>query len=64
MDGDDAARRRPGRQRHDLRPNEAGGSVVAVRQDAVAQTFADVTQPAGVAHVGTSVGLLDVQENT
>ena len=30
----------------------------------MAQTFTDVIQPAGVAHVGTSVGLLDVRENT
>jgi DNA-binding beta-propeller fold protein YncE len=28
------------------------------------QTFNDVTQPAGVAHVGNVVGLLDVRENT
>jgi DNA-binding beta-propeller fold protein YncE len=44
--------------------NEGGGSVVAVRDGAVAATFTDVTQPAGVAHVGDAVGLLDVRENT
>lgn len=44
--------------------NEGGGSVVAVRDAAVVQTFTDVTQPAGVAHVGNVVGLLDVRENT
>ncbi|MDT7579909.1 MAG: hypothetical protein QOK35_1173 [Pseudonocardiales bacterium] len=44
--------------------NEGGGSVVAVRDGAVAATFTDVTQPAGVAHVGDTVGLLDVRENT
>ena len=44
--------------------NEGGGSVVAVRNGTVAATFTDVTQPAGVAHVGDTVGLLDVRENT
>lgn len=44
--------------------NEGGGSVVAVRDGAVAATFTDVTQPAGVAHVDDTVGLLDVRENT
>jgi DNA-binding beta-propeller fold protein YncE len=44
--------------------NEGGGSVVAVRDGAIAATFTDVTQPAGVAHAGDTVGLLDVRENT
>ena len=44
--------------------NEGGGTVVAVRGDAVARTFTDVTQPAGLAHVGDTVGLIDVRENT
>jgi DNA-binding beta-propeller fold protein YncE len=44
--------------------NEGGGTVVAVREGAVVHTFDDVTQPAGLAHVGTSMGLLDVRENT
>lgn len=44
--------------------NEGGGSVVAIRGDTVVHTFTDVTQPAGVAHVGDVVGLLDVRENT
>jgi DNA-binding beta-propeller fold protein YncE len=44
--------------------NEGGGSVVAVRDGRIAHEFTDVTQPAGVAHVGTIVGLLDVRENT
>jgi streptogramin lyase len=35
-----------------------------VRDGRIAQEFTDVTQPAGVAHVGTIVGLLDVRENT
>jgi DNA-binding beta-propeller fold protein YncE len=44
--------------------NEGGGSVVALRNGRIAQEFTDVIQPAGVAHVGTIVGLLDVRENT
>ncbi len=44
--------------------NEGGGSAVAVRDNVVVHTFTDVTQPAGVAHVGNVVGLLDVRENT
>lgn len=44
--------------------NGGGGTVVAVRNNTVAATFTDVTQPAGVAHVGNTVGLLDVRENT
>jgi DNA-binding beta-propeller fold protein YncE len=44
--------------------DEGGGTVVAVRDDKVVHTFDDVTQPAGLAHVGNVVGLLDVRENT
>ncbi len=44
--------------------NEGGGTVVAVRDNQVVHTFTDVTQPAGLAHVGNVVGLLDVRENT
>ena len=44
--------------------NEGGGSVVAVRDNEVVHTFTDVTQPAGAAHVGNIVGLIDVRENT
>jgi DNA-binding beta-propeller fold protein YncE len=44
--------------------NEGGGSAVAVRSNTVVHTFTDVTQPAGVAHVGNIVGLLDVRENS
>jgi DNA-binding beta-propeller fold protein YncE len=44
--------------------NEGGGSVVALRDGRIVHTFSDVTQPAGVAHVGTTTGLLDVRENT
>jgi DNA-binding beta-propeller fold protein YncE len=44
--------------------NEAGATVVAVRDNRVVHTFTDVTQPAGLAHVGNTVGLVDVRENT
>lgn len=44
--------------------NEGGGSVVAIRGDRVVHTFTDVTQPAGLAHVGPLVGLIDVRENS
>jgi DNA-binding beta-propeller fold protein YncE len=44
--------------------NEAGGTVAAVRDNRVAHTFTDVTQPAGLAHVGNTMGLVDVRENT
>lgn len=43
--------------------NEAGSSVVAVRNNAVVHTFTDVSQPAGLAAVGTTVGLVDVRQN-
>ncbi|MBV9314957.1 MAG: YncE family protein [Pseudonocardia sp.] len=44
--------------------NEGGASVVAIRGDRVVHTFTDVTQPAGLAHIGDLVGLIDVRENT
>ncbi|MDQ2708267.1 MAG: YncE family protein, partial [Actinomycetota bacterium] len=44
--------------------NEGGGSVVAIRGQQVVRSFTDVTQPAGLAHVGNTTGLLDVRENT
>jgi DNA-binding beta-propeller fold protein YncE len=44
--------------------NEAGATVVAVRDNRVVHTFTDVTQPAGLAHVANTVGLVDVRENT
>jgi DNA-binding beta-propeller fold protein YncE len=44
--------------------NEAGGSVVAVHGTRVVHTFTDVTQPAGLASVGDTMGLIDVRENT
>jgi DNA-binding beta-propeller fold protein YncE len=43
--------------------NEGGASVAAVRGDEVVRTFAGVTQPAGVAHVGTTVAVVDVRED-
>jgi DNA-binding beta-propeller fold protein YncE len=44
--------------------NEGGGSAVAVRDTRVVHTFSDVTQPAGLASVGETMGLVDVRENT
>jgi DNA-binding beta-propeller fold protein YncE len=44
--------------------NEAGRSVVVVRGNQVVHTFTDVVQPAGLAAVGTLVGLVDVRQNT
>lgn len=44
--------------------NEGGGSVVVVRDNQVVHTFTDVTQPAGVASVGNTVGVIDVRQNT
>lgn len=43
--------------------NEAGSSVVAVRNNTVVHTFTNVVQPAGLAAVGTLVGLVDVRQN-
>ncbi len=44
--------------------NEAGGSVVVVRDDTIVHTFTDVTQPAGLAPVGDRAGLIDVRDNS
>lgn len=44
--------------------DEAGASLTAVRDGAVVATFTDVTQPGGIAHVGTVFGVVDVGENT
>lgn len=44
--------------------NEGGASVVVLRQDKIVRTFTDVSQPAGLAAVGTTVGLVDVRQNT
>jgi DNA-binding beta-propeller fold protein YncE len=43
--------------------NEFGGSVVALRGDAIVQKFADSIQPGGMAAAGDSVGLIDVRKN-
>ncbi|MFB9923892.1 YncE family protein [Amycolatopsis halotolerans] len=43
--------------------NELGKSVVVVRGGRVVHTFADVAQPAGLAAVGDTVGLVDVRRN-
>ncbi|HEY0807296.1 MAG TPA: YncE family protein [Pseudonocardiaceae bacterium] len=44
--------------------NEGGASVAVIRGDTVVHTFTDVVQPAGLAPVGTLVGLVDVRQNT
>lgn len=44
--------------------DEAGASLTAVRDQKVAATFDDVTQPGGIAHVGNVFGVVDVGENT
>lgn len=44
--------------------NELGPTVAAVRGQQIAKVFADTAQPAGLAAVGTSVGMLDVRRNT
>lgn len=44
--------------------NEAGATVVALRDGAVVRTYDDVTQPGGVASVAGTFGIVDVGENT
>lgn len=43
--------------------NEHGGTVAAVRGDRVVKIFTDSVQPAGVAAVGDTMGVLDVRKN-
>ena len=43
--------------------NEHGGTVTAIRGDAIVKVFTDSVQPAGLAPVGNSMGLLDVRKN-
>lgn len=43
--------------------NEGGSTVVVIRRGTVVHTFTDATQPAGLAAVGTSVGLVDVRQD-
>ncbi|TFV59649.1 YncE family protein [Mycobacterium sp. PS03-16] len=43
--------------------NELGGTVAAVRGDAIVKVFTDSVQPAGLAPVGDAMGLLDVRKN-
>jgi DNA-binding beta-propeller fold protein YncE len=43
--------------------NEHGGTVTAIRGDDVVKVFTDSVQPAGLAPVGNSMGLLDVRKN-
>jgi DNA-binding beta-propeller fold protein YncE len=43
--------------------NEHGGTVTVLRSDQIVTVFTDSVQPAGLASVGTSMGLLDVRKN-
>jgi DNA-binding beta-propeller fold protein YncE len=43
--------------------NEHGGTVTAIRGDAIVKVFTDSVQPAGLAPIGRSMGLLDVRKN-
>ncbi|WP_422746195.1 YncE family protein [Mycobacterium sp. WMMD1722] len=43
--------------------NEHGGTVAVLRGDDIVKVFTDSVQPAGLAPVGTSMGLLDVRKN-
>lgn len=43
--------------------NELGGTVSVLRGDDIVKVFTDSVQPAGLAPVGSSVGLLDVRKN-
>jgi DNA-binding beta-propeller fold protein YncE len=43
--------------------NEHGGTVTAIRGDGIVKVFTDSVQPAGLAPVGNSMGLLDVRKN-
>lgn len=43
--------------------NEHGGTVTVLRGDQVLKVFTDSIQPAGMASVGLSVGMLDVRRN-
>lgn len=44
--------------------NEFGGTVSVVRDERVVHTFADATQPGGLAAVGELAGMIDVREAT
>jgi len=43
--------------------NEHGGTVAVLRGDQIVKVFTDLVQPAGIAPVGTSMGVLDVRRN-
>lgn len=43
--------------------NELGGTVAVLRGDDIVKVFTDSVQPAGLAPVGSSMGLLDVRTN-
>jgi DNA-binding beta-propeller fold protein YncE len=44
--------------------NELGGTVSVLRGDTIVEIFTDSVQPAGLAAVGTSMGMVDVRKNT
>lgn len=44
--------------------DELGGTVAVLRGTQLVKVFADSVQPAGMAPVGTTVGMLDVRENS
>lgn len=43
--------------------NEHGGTTTVIRGDDIVKVFTDSVQPAGLASVGSSMGLLDVRKN-
>ncbi|KUI39008.1 hypothetical protein AU195_23210 [Mycobacterium sp. IS-1496] len=43
--------------------NELGGTVTVLRGDEILRVFTDSVQPAGLAPVGTAMGMLDVRKN-
>lgn len=43
--------------------NELGGTVAVIRGEQIVKVFTDSVQPAGMASVGTSIGVLDVRKN-
>jgi DNA-binding beta-propeller fold protein YncE len=44
--------------------NELGGTISVLRSDRIVKVFTDRVQPAGLAAVGTAVGVLDARANT
>ncbi|HEX5254133.1 MAG TPA: YncE family protein [Mycobacterium sp.] len=44
--------------------NELGGTVTALRGEQIIKVFTDAVQPAGMAAVGTTIGMIDARANT